>query len=136
MEAVEVVSGAEAPRWMSWAGRVVSALPALMLTASAAMKLSANPAFVKQFEEHLGYPGAALLPIAIVEILSTLLYVIPRTSIFGAVMLTAYLGGATATHVRAGDPFVAPIVVGVLLWIGLFLREPRLRTLVPLRQPS
>ncbi|MCA9646473.1 MAG: DoxX family protein [Polyangiaceae bacterium] len=121
---------------MLWTGRVLSALPVLMLSASGAMKLSANPQFVAQFQEHLGYPGGALLPIALAELVSTLLYAVPRTSVFGAVLLTAYLGGATATHVRVGEPFLAPVLIGVMLWLGLFLRDARLRALLPLRQPA
>jgi hypothetical protein len=59
--------------------------------------------------------------------------VIPRTSVLGAILLTGYLGGATATHVRVGDPFVAPVIVGALVWLGLFLLGERLRELIPLR---
>lgn len=99
------------------------------------MKLSGNPQFAAQFHEHLGYPEGTLLPIAVAEIVGTLLYAVPRTSVFGAVVLTAYLGGATATHVRVGEPFIVPMLLGVMLWLGLFLRDPRLRVLVPLRQP-
>jgi hypothetical protein len=72
--------------------------------------------------------------LAIMELASTAIYLIPRTSVFGAILLTAYLGGATATHARVGDPaFVGPVLTGVLLWLGLYLREQRLRALVPLR---
>ncbi|MGE0326842.1 MAG: DoxX family protein [Polyangiaceae bacterium] len=135
MQAIEATKSAEPPRWMPWTGRVLSALPVLMLAASAAMKLSGNPQFAAQFHEHLGYPEGTLLPIAVAEIVGTLLYAVPRTSVFGAVVLTAYLGGATATHVRVGEPFIVPMLLGVMLWLGLFLRDPRLRVLVPLRQP-
>ena len=71
-----------------------------------------------------------------VELLSTLLYVIPQTSVLGAVILTGYLGGAVATHVRVGDVFVAPLGLGVLVWAGLFLRDARIRALLPLRRPA
>jgi hypothetical protein len=82
----------------------------------------------------LGYPARLLLAIGIVELTCTILYVIPRTSILGAILLTGYLGGATATQVRLEDPwFFFPVVVGVLVWLGLYLRDPRLRELIPLR---
>jgi hypothetical protein len=81
-----------------------------------------------------GYPEHSAIPIVITEILCTLLYAIPRTATLGAILLTAYLGGAVATHVRADEPFFFPIIFGVLVWLGLLLREPRLRTLLPLRK--
>ncbi len=74
--------------------------------------------------DHLGYSAEVIERIGIVEIAITLLFLVPRTSFFGAVLLTAYLGGATATHVRVGDPFFAPIIIGVVLWIALGLRRP------------
>jgi hypothetical protein len=74
-----------------------------------------------------------MLRITILEVACALLYAIPQTSVFGAILLTAYLGGATATHVRVGEPFFLPVIVGILVWLGLFLREGRLRALVPLR---
>lgn len=123
-------------RWRLWAGRVASALVTLMMLASAAMKLSHGDEVVKGFVEHLGYRESALTGIGVVELLCTVLYVVPRTSILGAVLLTGYLGGAVATHVRAGDPFVSPLVIGVLVWVGLFLRDERLRALMPLRSPQ
>ncbi len=82
---------------------------------------------------HYGYPEGALLRITLVEIACALVYAIPRTSILGAILLTGYLGGATATHVRAGEPFFLPLVVGIVVWLGLYLRDGRLRALVPLR---
>ncbi len=117
-----------------WGGRVLSALPVLGLLMSAGMKLSHNPQMVPQFTGHLGYPEGTLTPIGITEALCAILYAVPQTSVLGAVLLTGYLGGAVATHVRVGEPFLAPIVLGVLLWGGLFLRDPRLRALLPLRK--
>jgi hypothetical protein len=84
----------------------------------------------------LGYPERAALWIGIVEIACTVLYLIPRTAVLGAILLTGYLGGATNTHVRVGEPFYMPVLLGVLVWLGLFLREPRLRPLVPLRNKT
>jgi hypothetical protein len=65
-------------------------------------------------------------------LLSVVCYLIPRTAVLGAVLLTGYLGGAIATHARLGEPFVAPIILGVVVWAGLWLRDPRLRALLPL----
>lgn len=79
-------------------------------------------------------PASFALPIGLVELACTAIYVIPRTSVLGAILLTGYLGGATATHVRVGEPFFALIVLGVLVWGGLFFRDPRLRELLPLRK--
>ena len=121
------------PTWMVWTGRVVSALPVLALLMSGAFK------FVKPNEEmakgldHIGWKADQLSTLGIVEIAFTVLYVIPQTSILGAILLTGYLGGATATHVRVGDPWFAPVIIGVLVWLGLFLRDARLRVLIPLR---
>ena len=118
---------------MLWAGRILSALPVLTFLFSASMKLM-KPHGLEEGFAHLGYPVSLALALAILEIACTAIYVIPRTSILGAILLTGYLGGATATHVRVGDPFFAPVVVGVLVWGGLFLRDPRLRALIPLRR--
>jgi hypothetical protein len=116
-----------------WAGRVVSAVPALMLTVSAMMKFSHAPAFVETATGHLGLSESTITPIGVLEIVCTGLYVFPRTAVLGAILVTAYLGGATATHVRVGDPFIIPVVLGVLAWVGLYLRDERLRQLTPLR---
>jgi len=117
---------------MLWTGYIISALPVLMLLFSGVMKL-AKPASVVEGFIRLGYPESLALGIGIVELACTVLYVIPRSAVLGAILLTGYLGGATATHVRIGEPFFATIVLGVLVWGGLFLRDPRLRALVPLR---
>jgi uncharacterized membrane protein YphA (DoxX/SURF4 family) len=119
-----------------WSGRILSALAILTLLMSAVMKFR-KPASVVEGFAHLGWPESLALGLGILELTCTLIYVIPRTSILGAILLTGYLGGATATHVRIGDPFSAPIIVGVLVWGGLFLRDPRLRELIPLsRRPG
>ena len=115
-----------------WAGRITSALPVLMLLASGVMKLMKPDTLVKEFTR-LGYDWDATLMLGILEIGCTLVYLIPRTSVLGAILLTGYLGGAVATHVRIGDPsFFAPAIFGVLVWLGLYLREARLRALLPL----
>jgi uncharacterized protein YndB with AHSA1/START domain len=115
-----------------WAGRLLSVLPVLMLLMSGVMKL-VKPAPVVEGFTHLGYPESLALGIGILELVCMAVYVIPRTSVLGAVLLTGYLGGATATHVRVGEPFYTPVLLGVLLWGGLVLRDSRLRALLPLR---
>jgi hypothetical protein len=81
-----------------------------------------------------GYPVSITVPLLIVEIICVILYAVPQTAVLGAILLTGYLGGAVATHVRAGEPWFFPVIVGVLVWLGLVLRDPRLRSLVPLRK--
>ena len=119
---------------MLWGGRVMSALPILGLLASASMKLSHSPELVENFVNKEGFPENTILPIGITELLCVILYAIPRTSVLGAVLLTGYLGGAVVVHVRSGTGFLAPIVFGVLVWGGLFLRDARIRALLPLRR--
>ncbi len=115
------------------AGRIISALPVLLLLFSGVLKLI-KPAPVVQGLAHFGYPESLALSLGILEIAYTVVYVIPRTSVLGAILMTAYLGGATATNVRVGDPlFFVPPILGVLVWGGLYLRDDRLRALVPLR---
>lgn len=112
---------------------MLSALPALMLTMSGVMKVSQSPMVTDGFKA-LGYDPALALPIGIVELVCTALYVIPPTAVLGAVLLTGYLGGATATHVRLGEPWYGAVLIGVVLWLGLFLRDRRVRALLPLRR--
>jgi DoxX-like protein len=122
------------PRWMTITGWVLSILPVLVLAVSAFFKFQAKPEVVQAFTGKYGYQPAALSEFGIVEIACTLLYLFPRTAVLGAVLLTGYLGGATATHFRAGEPFYAPVLVGVFLWGGLFFRDARVRDLLPLRR--
>ncbi len=124
---------APASKKMLWAGRILSALPVLLLLLSGVMKLM-KPAPVLEGFAHFGYAEKQILAIGLLELGCTIVYVIPRTSVLGAILLTGYLGGATATNVRVGDPlFFAPAILGVLVWGGLFLRDNRLRALLPLR---
>ena len=119
-----------------WAGRVLSALPVLGLIMSAMMKLTHNPKLVTQFTG-FGFQESMMTPIGIVEICCALLYAIPQTAVLGAVLLTGYLGGAVATHVRAGEGvggFAPAILLGVFAWGGLFFRDPRVRALLPIRK--
>lgn len=116
-----------------WAGRILSTLVVLFFLMDSIMKLW-KPAFVVQATEKLGYPESTIVGIGLALLVSTLLYVLPRTSVLGAVLITGYLGGAVATQVRVEDwadvPF--PIVFAALAWLGLWLRETRLRDLLPL----
>jgi hypothetical protein len=121
---------------MLWTGRVISALPVLFLLMDGVMKLF-KPAVVVDATVKLGYQETVIVPLGIVLLTCTVLYIIPRTSILGAILLTGYLGGAVATHVRIGEglfPISFPIILGVLLWGGLWLRDYRLRALIPLRK--
>jgi hypothetical protein len=105
----------------------------LLLLTSATAKILKPPPVLQGFAQ-LGYSESIILKLAIIELTFTAIYLIPRTAVFGAILLTAYLGGAAATHARVSDPaVVGPILTGVMLWLGLYLRDQRLRSLVPLR---
>lgn len=119
-----------------WAGRIISGLLCLGLLFSAFMKFTHPPEVVTDFTGKFGYPESVLFPLAIVELVCTVLYMIPQTSVLGAVLLTGYLGGAVATHVRISDHFIAPIIMGVMAWGGLTLRDRRLRAQLPFKKPS
>ncbi len=125
-------TAAQPSKAMFYIGWVVSILPCLMLFLSASMKFI-KPAGFAEGLQHMGWTEGPMFILGIVEITCTILYLIPRSSVLGAILLTAYLGGATATHVRVGDPFFIPIVLGIMVWLGLWLREPRLKALLPLR---
>lgn len=118
---------------MIWAGRILSGFLVLCLLALNTMGVLNKAESLKHFVAY-GYPASAFVPISIVFFVCILVYAIPRTAIFGAVLLTGYFGGATATHVRAGEPFFFPILVAVLAWGGIFLRDERLRALIPWRR--
>jgi hypothetical protein len=122
------------PHTTSWVGRILSALPTLFLLVDGVMKLFAPPLVVEATTQ-LGYPVSVILGLGIVLLACTALYAIPRTSVLGAILLTGYLGGAVATHVRVGAdlfPIIFPLIVGAMLWGGLFLRDQRVRSLIPL----
>ena len=119
-----------------WAARIMSWLPALFLLVDGIMKLF-KPAPVVEATVKLGYSESVIVPLGIVLTICTILYLIPRTAALGAILLTGYLGGAVATHVRAGEglfPIFFPIAFGILLWGGLWLRDNRVRSLIPLLQ--
>ena len=128
------IQGVPVSKKRLWAGRVISALPVLLLLFSGVMKLM-KPAPVLQGFARYGYSESLIPVIGILEIASTLIYAIPQTSMLGAILLVGYLGGATATNVRIGDPsWVMTVILGVLAWVGLYLRDDRLKALVPGRR--
>lgn len=115
-----------------WTSRVFSALPALFLLVDSVMKLF-KPAVVVEGTVRLGYSEAVILPLGIVLLACTILYLVPRTAVLGAILLTGYLGGAVATHVRVSEgwfPILFPIILGALLWGGLYLRGVRVQALI------
>lgn len=119
-----------------WAGYIISGLPALLLLLDAIGKL-VKPEPVVTGTLELGYHESVIVPLGIVLLGATILYLVPRTAILGAILITAYLGGAVATHVRVGNPLfthtLVPVYLGILIWFGLYLRDERLRALVPFR---
>lgn len=119
---------------MVWVGRVISALVGALFIFSAAMKFKGGPEFAKAME-HLQLPDRMTLPLGILEAICVLVYFIPQTAVLGAVLLTGYLGGAMLTHWRIGEPVYTHIVIGGLVWLGIYLRDRRLWSVLPLRRP-
>ena len=116
------------------AGWVVSAIPILFMAGMGTYMFFFKPDVVTEGMTKYGYPANVAKPILIVEIVCAVLYLIPQTAVLGAILLTGYLGGAVATHVHASEPVWFPVIFGVLVWLGLFLRDARVRALVPFRQ--
>jgi hypothetical protein len=116
-----------------WTGRVISWLSILFLLVDAIMKIIGQANHVEGSAK-LGFQESLVQPIGIVLLISTVFYIIPRTAMFGAILLTAYLGGATAVMVEHGQPFYFPVVFGALVWGGLYLRDVKLRSLVPFKK--
>jgi len=119
----------------TWIGRVISAIPVANMLFSAAGKLTGSPMMLDIMVGRLGFAQETLLLLALLEVTCVAVYVIPRTAVLGAVLLTGYLGGAVASHVRVADHvnLLAPLVLGLLVWAGLYLRDARVRALLPLR---
>ncbi len=122
-----------------WAGRIISLLVILFMLFDGVIHIMKIPAVTQSFVQ-LGYSLNVITPLAVIELLCVLLYVIPRTSILGAILLTGYLGGAVDSNVRAGNPLFSfilfPVYIGVLMWGGLYLRSKRLRSLVPIKSKN
>ena len=119
-----------------WTGRIITALTVLFLIFDGVTKLL-QVSQVKEGMATLGYPTSLTVPIGILVLLCTALYVLPATSVLGAVLLTGFLGGATASMVRAdapGHPYLFPVVFGGFVWLGLYLRDPRIREFLPMRK--
>lgn len=121
--------------WVLWTGRIVSVWPVFVVLASATWKLTRNPWYVKEFTR-IGWPESALTLLACLQLGSVILYVIPRTAVLGAVLLTGYLGGAIAAYTRMGEPYpvLVPLSTSLIAWAGIYLREERLRALLPFRK--
>ena len=138
METINVQPTVFSGKGALWTGRIITGIIVLFLLVDALMKV-VESAPAMEGSVQLGWPEAAVQPIGIVLLLATILYVIPRTSILGAIVLTGYLGGATSVMVRAmqpGHPYLFPVVFGVLVWAGLFLRDEKVRALIPLRKEN
>lgn len=118
-----------------WIGRVLTALAGLLFLMSAVMKFMGG----KQVDEgmaHLGLSESLILPLALLELACVVIYLIPQTAVLGAILLTGYTGGVILSHLRVGDPFIVPIILGIVVWLGVALRDARLWSLVPFRRSS
>ena len=113
----------------TWTARVLGSLLALFLLVDGAGKVLRFAPYVEG-TARVGYPASCLVPLGVVLVVCTILYLVPRTAVLGAILLTGYLGGATATHVRIGEPFFFPVVFAVLLWGSLYVRDARVRALL------
>ena len=126
------------PRWMLWTGRILSFLTVAQLLSSAFFRGTRHDYAVAEIVTGYGFPESAIVAIVIAECVLVLLYLVPQTSVFAAVLMTGYLGGAIAAHLRIADTARAaiPLVVAILAWGGLYLRERRLRDLLPFRRSA
>jgi hypothetical protein len=143
MQATEQAIGApqpartmSAPRWMLWTGRLLSFLVVAQLLSSAWFRGTYHTYAVAEIVTGYGYPESAIVPIVIAECALVVLYLLPQTSVIAAILMTGYLGGAVASHLRIADTARAaiPLVVGILAWGGLYLRDSRIRQLIPFRR--
>lgn len=115
-----------------WAGRILTGLMSALFLFSGVMKFMGGPELEEGMAK-MGLPESMILPLAILEIACVVIYATPATAVLGAILLTGYLGGAICTHWRVGDTFVWQIAFGVLVWLGIFLRDDRLWSLIPVR---
>ena len=116
-----------------WAGRIITGLVAFAFGMSCFMKFKGGPEFAEG-ATHLGLPDSMRLQLGVLELTCLVIYLIPQTAVVGAILLTGYMGGAICTHWRVGDAFIPHIVIGILVWLGICLRDPRLWSLMPLRR--
>lgn len=117
---------------LMWVGRVISGLLTLLFTMSAVMKLIGGAEVTEGFAR-MGLPESLRIPLGILELSCVVIYAVPAISIIGAILLTGYVGGAIVSHLRIGEPVYVQIALGMLVWLGLYLREQRLKALIPLR---
>ncbi len=115
-----------------WIGRVLSWLVSLVFLMSAFMKFKGGPELADGMA-HLGLPDAMIRPLAILELACVAIYLVPATAVLGAILLAGYLGGAICVHWRVGDDLYTQIALGVVVWLGVWLRDARLRSLLPFR---
>ncbi len=120
------------PTAMLWTGHILSVLPAALLLMSSVMKLTKSPEVLEGFAK-MGWPENVILGLGIVELACVIFYLIPQTAVLGAILLTGYLGGAIATHLRLGEDWYFQFGFGVILWLGLYFRDARVRALIPFR---
>jgi len=130
MDNVETRSNSKAMFWIGW---VLSIIASLLLLMSGAMKFMPITPETEQGLQHVGWRADQVGTLGILEIGVVIIYLIPQTAVLGAILVTGYMGGAIATHVRVGDPVFVQAIIPVIFWLGLWLREPRLRSLLPLR---
>ena len=117
-----------------WISRVMSALPVLLVLFGSVVKLMKTASVIEGFVR-AGVPERLIIPVGVIELVCVIVYVIPQTAVLGAILMTGLLGGATITTLRIGDPtYPMPVVLGLLAWGGLFLRDTRLRELIPIRK--
>ncbi len=128
------VTPAQPPKALKWIGWVLSILPIPLFAMSAFTKLRPPEGFLEQFAAKSGMDANVMGPLGAVELVCVILYAIPQTCVLGAILLTGYLGGAIATHVHMRDSFIMPAAIGVVLWLGILLRDARLRQLLPIRR--
>ena len=120
------------PKWMTILGWVLTLAPSALLIMSGVMKVTEAEVVTTGFADQ-GFPEGVHIPIGIAELVSTAVFLVPRTAVLGAILLTGYMGGAIVTHVRLGEAILIQIAIGVVIWLAIFLREPRLRRLIPWR---
>lgn len=118
---------------MTVAGWILGVPPSLLFIFSATMKFLRPPELIEGFA-HLGLPENISFQLGLLELFCAVVYLVPRTAVIGAILLTGYLGGAILTHLRIGEPFFMHAILGVALWGGIYLRDPRLRELIPIRR--
>ena len=128
--------------WMSrrttlWVGWILTAVPILMLVFGAWMAFVGAPQMLDELVNRFGYRASFAPVLGLIELACAIVYAIPRTAVLGAILLTGYLGGAIATHVRIGDPsFIIPLALAIVTWGGIYLRDDRLHALLPIRRPA